>query len=136
MTHFDRVDTAEGYTRLHSFGVCTGTPFCDFSREFRVLVSAVTGTERTLAPRVDVVLEVVRMAVNEQVPSLMPTFTLVRWQRARSRTLRWTRCGRRLAIYQIIKLLPSTANFFFQAEDGIRDPLWSRGLGDVYKRQA
>ena len=26
-------------------------------------------------------------------------------------------------------------SFFFQAEDGIRDPLWSRGLGDVYKRQ-
>ncbi len=25
--------------------------------------------------------------------------------------------------------------FFFQAEDGIRDPLWSRGLGDVYKGQ-
>ncbi len=24
--------------------------------------------------------------------------------------------------------------FFFQAEDGIRDPLWSRELGDVYKR--
>ncbi len=24
---------------------------------------------------------------------------------------------------------------FFQAEDGIRDPLWSRGLGDVYKGQ-
>ena len=24
MTHFDRVDTGEGYTRLHSFGVCTG----------------------------------------------------------------------------------------------------------------
>ncbi len=23
--------------------------------------------------------------------------------------------------------------FFFQAEDGIRDPLWSRGLGDVYR---
>ena len=23
-----------------------------------------------------------------------------------------------------------------QAEDGIRGPLWSRGLGDVYKRQA
>ena len=36
MTYFDRVDT--------------GTPFCDFSREFRVLVSAVTGSERTLAP--------------------------------------------------------------------------------------
>ena len=73
MTHFDRVDTGEGYTRLHSFGVCTGTPFCDFSREFRVLVSAVTGSERTLAPGIDVVLEVVSMAVNEQFPSLMPT---------------------------------------------------------------
>ncbi len=23
----------------------------------------------------------------------------------------------------------------FQAEDGIRDPLWSRGLGDVYEGQ-
>ena len=33
MTHFDRVDTGEGCTRLHNFGVCTGTPFCDFSRE-------------------------------------------------------------------------------------------------------
>ena len=73
MTHFDRVDTGEGYARLHNFGVCTGTPFCDFSREFCVLVSAVTGSERTLAPGVDVVLEVVRMAVNEQFPSLMLT---------------------------------------------------------------
>ncbi len=25
--------------------------------------------------------------------------------------------------------------FFFQAEDGIRVPLWARGLGDVYKCQ-
>ena len=73
MTHFDRVDTGDGYTRLHNFSMCTGTPFCDFSREFRVLVSAVMGSERTLAPGVDVVLEVVRMAVNEQFPTLMPT---------------------------------------------------------------
>ena len=28
-----------------------------------------------------------------------------------------------------------TALFFFQAEDGIRDLVRSRGLGDVYKRQ-
>ena len=73
MTHFDRVDMGEGYTRLHSFSVCTGTSFCVFSREFRALVSVVTGSERTLAPGVDVVWEVVRMAVNEQFPSLMPT---------------------------------------------------------------
>ena len=39
----------------------------------RVLVSAVPGSERTLAPGVDGVLEVVRMAVNEQFPSLMTT---------------------------------------------------------------
>ena len=30
MTHFDRVDTGEGYTMLHSFGVCTGTTFSRF----------------------------------------------------------------------------------------------------------
>ena len=29
-----------------------------------------------------------------------------------------------------------TCVFFFQAEDGIRDLVRSRGLGDVYKRQA
>ena len=28
------------------------------------------------------------------------------------------------------------SDFFFQAEDGIRDLVRSRGLGDVYKRQA
>ena len=28
-----------------------------------------------------------------------------------------------------------TGCFFFQAEDGIRDLVRSRGLGDVYKRQ-
>ena len=29
-----------------------------------------------------------------------------------------------------------SSSFFFQAEDGIRDLVRSRGLGDVYKRQA
>ena len=32
-------------------------------------------------------------------------------------------------------LLKSTFPYQFQAEDGIRDCLLSRGLGDVYKRQ-
>ena len=31
--------------------------------------------------------------------------------------------------------MATSALFFFQAEDGIRDPEMSRGLGDVYKRQ-
>ena len=30
----------------------------------------------------------------------------------------------------------SITSFFFQAEDGIRDLVRSRGLGDVYKRQS
>ena len=72
VTHFDRVDTGESYTKLHTFGVCNGTPFSDFSREFRVLVSAVTGRERVLSPGTDMVLEV-RMTVNEQFSTLMPT---------------------------------------------------------------
>lgn len=38
-----------------------------------MVVSAATGTERLLAPRAEVILEVVRMAVNEQYPSLIPT---------------------------------------------------------------
>eukprot|EP00657_Telonema_sp_P-1_P010724 TRINITY_DN5296_c0_g1_i1.p2 TRINITY_DN5296_c0_g1~~TRINITY_DN5296_c0_g1_i1.p2 ORF type:complete len:100 (+),score=20.95 TRINITY_DN5296_c0_g1_i1:12-311(+) len=32
-------------------------------------------------------------------------------------------------------MLITTIFFFFQAEDGIRDLVRSRGLGDVYKRQ-
>ena len=32
-------------------------------------------------------------------------------------------------------LIERLFSFFFQAEDGIRDLVRSRGLGDVYKRQ-
>ena len=35
-----------------------------------------------------------------------------------------------------MELLVACLFFFFQAEDGIRDLVRSRGLGDVYKRQA
>ena len=74
VTHFDRVDTGEGYTKLHPFGVCNGTSLSHFSREFRVLASEVTGSERGLFPGTDVVLEVVRMAVHVQFPSRMPLY--------------------------------------------------------------
>ena len=44
---------------------------------------------------------------------------------------------------KFLKLIPILFIFFgiapikneVQAEDGIRDTTWSRGLGDVYKRQ-
>ena len=58
---------------MHTFGVPNGNPFCELSREFRVVVSAATGTERVLVPGAEIVLEMVRMAVIEQCPSLMPT---------------------------------------------------------------
>ena len=72
ITHFDGVDTEEGYTKLHTFGVCGGMPFSDFSREFGVLVPTAAGSDRVLSPGTDVVLEVVRVAANEQFPALLP----------------------------------------------------------------
>ena len=39
-----------------------------------------------------------------------------------------------VALLWILSMLCSVC-FFFQAEDGIRDLVRSRGLGDVYKRQ-
>ena len=35
----------------------------------------------------------------------------------------------------VLRMLFCVCCFFFQAEDGIRDLVRSRGLGDVYKRQ-
>ena len=37
--------------------------------------------------------------------------------------------------FRCISLSSRSRCFFFQAEDGIRDLVRSRGLGDVYKRQ-
>ena len=47
-----------------------------------------------------------------------------------------------MALAVIVRLIVAASSvvldfsvFFFQAEDGIRDLVRSRGLGDVYKRQ-
>ena len=40
-----------------------------------------------------------------------------------------------LCVTICIRLVCRVFVFFFQAEDGIRDLVRSRGLGDVYKRQ-
>ena len=34
MTHFDGVDTEKDYTKLNTFGMCDGTPYSYFSRDF------------------------------------------------------------------------------------------------------
>ena len=44
-------------------------------------------------------------------------------------------CWLWLAVYSSVRGLFFFV-FFFQAEDGIRDLVRSRGLGDVYKRQS
>jgi len=41
----------------------------------------------------------------------------------------------RLLGFFVVSLSHAILFFFFQAEDGIRDLVRSRGLGDVYKRQ-
>mgnify|MGYP007112066438 CR=1 FL=1 len=40
-----------------------------------------------------------------------------------------------VVLYSVVDVFESYFFFFFQAEDGIRDLVRSRGLGDVYKRQ-
>ena len=47
----------------------------------------------------------------------------------------FSRCNSRVGdVFRCI-VLRLVLFFFFQAEDGIRDLVRSRGLGDVYKRQ-
>ena len=41
----------------------------------------------------------------------------------------------RVCFFRVLMLRLRIVFFFFQAEDGIRDLVRSRGLGDVYKRQ-
>ena len=50
--------------------------------------------------------------------------------RYRGTYLMYSRCQ-----YLVVVLELTFIFFFFQAEDGIRDLVRSRGLGDVYKRQ-
>ncbi|CAN0443107.1 unnamed protein product, partial [Laminaria digitata] len=71
--HFDQGDGNASFNRLQTFGVSNGTPFSDFFRAFRVVVSSVTGSEHVLAPSVPTVLELVRRSVMNQYPGLMPT---------------------------------------------------------------
>ena len=54
-SNFDHGDKTASYHRLQTFGVANGTPFSDFFRSFRVVVSSVTGSEHILAPSVSTV---------------------------------------------------------------------------------
>ena len=75
-SHFDHGDGTASYHRLQTFGVANGTPFSDFFRSFRVVVSSVMGSEHELAPSVSAVLELVRRGVMNQFPGFMPELYL------------------------------------------------------------
>ena len=47
----------------------------------------------------------------------------------------FSRVVRHLYVHTSVMTVVVYVVFFFQAEDGIRDLVRSRGLGDVYKRQ-
>ena len=113
MMHFDGVATEEGYTKLHTVGMCNGTSFSNFSREFRVLVPTATRSERVLSPWTDVALEVVRVAGNSNFRLSYLRCTLVRRQWTRGHTPRWMLYGGLLVPKRIIRNLPSTAKHLF-----------------------
>jgi len=70
--HFDTSDTSDSYSRLQSFGCVDGTPFSQYLRSFKLLVSSISGSERTLAPSSGMIIEIVRTSVCRQFPTLAP----------------------------------------------------------------
>ena len=125
MTYFDGVDTEEGYTKLHIFGMYNGTPFSDCSREFRVIVPTVTGSVFVSGDGFGVGACFVfclrgriwcwrwfgwRRMRNFRLTCLR--CTLVRRQRTRGHTPRWMLCGGLVVTKRIIRHLLSTAKYF------------------------
>ena len=113
MTHFDGVDTEEGYTKLHTFGMCNSTPFSDFSWKFRVLVPTPTGSERVLYPGRMWCWRWFGWRRMSNFWLLCLRCTLFRRQRTRGRTPRWMLYGRLVVPKRIIRHLPSMAKHFF-----------------------
>ena len=72
---FDHGHAASAFTELHHLGVPNGTSY-GYYRTFRMVVSGVTGSERTLALRLGLVMGIVRLTVNEKFPQLMPSLFL------------------------------------------------------------
>ena len=62
---FDHGDAVSALSELQIFGVPNGTHYTAYHRGFRMVVSGVIGSKRALAPRVGLVLDIVRLSVNE-----------------------------------------------------------------------
>ncbi|CAM9911980.1 unnamed protein product, partial [Sphacelaria rigidula] len=66
-------DQAGAIKRLSSFAVATDVPFADYLREFKLLVSSVTGTGRQNGPSDAMCQTYVRNSIAQQFPTLMPS---------------------------------------------------------------
>ena len=112
MTHFNGVDTEEGYTKLHIVGMCNGMTFFISVGNFAYFCRPLRGVSvfclrgRMWYWR----LRGWRRMSNLRLFCLR--CTLVRKQRTRGHTPRWMLCGRRLVTNRIIRHLSSTAKRF------------------------
>ena len=70
---FDHGGVASALSKLQNVGVLNGSSYAAYYRAVRVVNSGVTGIESTLASGVGLVLETVRLSVNEKPPQLMPS---------------------------------------------------------------
>lgn len=68
---FDHRDAASALSALQDYRVPSGTPYSACYRAFRIVDLEVTGSKLALALGMGLVLEVVRLSVNEQFPQLM-----------------------------------------------------------------
>ena len=72
ISYFDKSDQASAIKRLSSFAVATDVAFADYLRDFKLLVSGVTGTGRQNGPSDAMCQTYVRNSIAQQFPTLMP----------------------------------------------------------------
>ena len=73
ISYFDKSDQAGAIKRLSSFSVATDVPFADYLREFKLLISSVSGTGRQTGPSDAMCQTYVRNSIAQQFPTLMPS---------------------------------------------------------------
>ena len=67
ISYFDKSDQAGAIKRLSSFSVATDVPFADYLREFKLLISSVSGTGRQTGPSDPMCQTYVRNSIAQQL---------------------------------------------------------------------
>ena len=92
--YFDRAPRGAALETLQKFGVRTGTPFSSYLRALRVVVASTVEKGGPLAPSATMAIELVRIRMSQQYPTLMPTLfpgdRATREQPYASLALMWT----------------------------------------------